>query len=186
MTTNITTKELKQYLSKNEPALYKTIGKHLNNPIKVLDLLIRHYQWTYQWGDIRNNDMGDKLNDNYRLLFVFIMENNSDIFNRFVNFMINSFKVAFDYKSKTWDKKLIINIIIKNKNTDWYDMLAFYTLMAGNYDDMIPLLANLELDPSINIPKRNCIKLFDLIITDKFANELIGTFRSEINNIKRN
>lgn len=65
-------------------------------------------------------------------------------------------------------------------------MLAFYTLMAGNYDDMIPLLANLELDPSINIPKRNCIKLFDLIITDKFANELIGTFRSEINNIKRN
>lgn len=44
--------------------------------------------------------MGDRLNDNYRLIFVFIMVNNFDIFNEFVNFMINSFKIAFDYKLK--------------------------------------------------------------------------------------
>lgn len=181
----MTTKELKLYLSKNEPALYKTIGKHLNYPVKVLDLLIRHYQWNYQWGDIRNNDMGNRLNDNYRLIFVFIMVNNFDIFNDFVNFMINSFKIAFDYKLKVWDKQLIIDIIIKNRNNDWYDMLSFYTLMAGNYDDMRPLLASLEVDKSINIPKRNCVKLFDLIVNDKFAHQLITTFKSELENIKR-
>lgn len=182
----MTTKELKKYLAMSEPAIYETIGRSLNKSDVTLDLLVRHYQWIYQFGDYHKNDMGAKMNANYKLIFTHVMENDKFECNTFLNNFIRSIKIAFDQNFQIWDKEIIINILIHNRTFFWYDLLAAYTLIAGNYDDIRPLLTKLDLDKTIKIPLKRCIKLFDLIVTNDFADQLIKAYVLDLKKDNKN
>lgn len=51
-----------------------------------------------------------------------------------------------------------------------------YTLIAGNYDEIRPFVNDMNIDETISIPSKLCAKLFDLIVTNDFADQLIKSF----------
>ena len=88
------------FLKKNDKALWKTIGKEINNPTAVTNELIRHYQWIFMMGDIDNLDMGDRINKNYKKLFVYSLRENPEFRDEFFNYILFVFKSAFDIEKK--------------------------------------------------------------------------------------
>lgn len=173
-------KELIKYLKKNDPALWRTIGKNINNPTVLVNELIRHYQWIFQMGDIDGLDLGDRINKNYKALFVFALENNIEFRDEFFNYILFVFKIAFDYNTKTWDKEVIQNILINNKRLFWFDYASMYTLIASSYDQIRPIIMNeFIVGPENDINKKYLVKLFDAIVNQKFFDKIKEQIKSE-------
>ncbi|MGL4950409.1 MAG: hypothetical protein ACRC4M_01005 [Mycoplasma sp.] len=173
------TYELKQYIKTNEPALYETIGKHLNNPARVLELLIRHFQWNYQYGNIAHNDMWLRFNDNYRRLFVTVLEDNNDLFQGFIDDILLTFRIAYNDETGTFNTQQIFDILLKNRWRYKYDLVAVYTLIAGNYDEVYELLKTYRPKKFMNMNIRKILRMFKSIITNDFASRLVEAVKED-------
>ncbi len=181
------TKEFAKFIKKNDPTVWKTIGKNINNPTVLTNEIIRHYQWIFQMGDIDNLDLGDRLNKYYKGLFVHSLKNDPLFRDEFFNYILFVFKVAFNENSKTWDRDIITNIFVNNRRLFWFDFAAMYTLIASSYSEIRPIIENeYNCDPEIGIEKKQLIKLFDGISNQKFFNELKQLIKKERLNTSKN
>lgn len=179
--------EIITFLKKNDKALWKTIGKDINDPTVITNELIRHYQWIFLMGDIDSLDMGDRINKNYKKLFVYSLRENPEFRDEFFNYILFVLKSGFDFDDKSWDRSIIIDILINNKRMFWFDFAAMYTLIASSYSELRPIIMNeFIVDDEIGISKQDFIKLFDGISNQKFFNELKDLIKKERLNTSKN
>lgn len=176
-----------KFLKKNDKALWQTIGKDINDPTVVTNKLIRHYQWIFLMGDIDNLDMGDRINKNYKKLFVYSIRENPEFRDEFFNYVAFVFRAAFNANSKNWDKSIVFDIMINNKRLYWFDFAAIYALIASNYSELRPIIINeFIMDDDMSITKDDFIKLFDSISNQKFFDELKSAIKKERMNTSKN
>ncbi len=181
------TKEFAKFIKKNDPVVWKTVGKNINNPTVLVNELIRHYQWIFQMGDIDNLDLGDRLNKYYKELFVHSLKSDSTFRDEFLNYMLFTLKIGFNDSTKSWDKDIIVNIFVNNKRLFWFDFSAMYVLIASSYSEIRPIIENeFNVDPEIGLDKQNLLKLFDGISNQKFFNELKQLIKKERLNTSKN
>lgn len=180
-------KPLYDYFKENDPAFWETIGKDFESPVIFLNEIIRHYQWIYYQGDLDELDLGSHINKYYKEAFIEVLARNPSIRDQFFNFLLNSFKIAYDYEKNAWYRKIVINILINNKNKYMYDYLAMYALIASSYNVLRWMLVHdYNCDEKIGIPKEEFIKLFDGISNQEFYNELKNIVKNQRNNSIKN
>ncbi len=181
------TKEFAKFIKKNDPTVWKTVGKNINNPTVLTNELIRHYQWIFQMGDIDNLDLGDRLNKYYKELFVHSLKNDPSFRDEFFNYVLFVLRPAFVESSKNWDRDILLNIFVNNKRLFWFDFAAMYALIASIYSEIRPIIQNeFIVDTEIGIDKQYFLKLFDGIANQKFYNELKQLIKKERLNTSKN
>ncbi len=181
------TKEFVKFIKKNDPVVWKTIGKNINNPTVLTNELIRHYQWIFQMGDIDNLDLGDRLNKYYKELFVHSLKNNPEFRDEFLNYILFVLRTAYNENSKNWDRDIIMNIFVNNKRLFWFDFAAMYALIASSYSEIRPIIENeFVVDPEIGVEKQGLLRLFDGISNQKFFDELKRLIKKERLNTSKN
>ncbi|MGL4951954.1 MAG: hypothetical protein ACRC4L_03120 [Mycoplasma sp.] len=170
----MTINKYKKYLKKEYPVAYASVGRFINNPEIAIEKIIKNIQWNYQYGKIEWNDMLSESNEIYNEIFTLLLENDLDTFFSLIDDFLLSIRISYDDSKGTFDKEIIKNIFLNNKNEYKYYTLSLYTLIAGNYDFIYNLLKE-EYRPIkfLNMNIRKVLKLFNSIITNEFADSLI-------------
>lgn len=180
-------KDYSKYLKENDPALWKIIGKDLENPTIVTNELIRHYQWILFMGDIDELDLWDQSNKYYKQTFVEMLYNNDDFRDEFLNYFLFVMKVAYDDKVQHWYREVTYSILVNNKRIFWFDYSAMYILIAANYSKLRDLIVyRFNCDSKIGISKQAFINLLDGICNQEFYDALKQRIKKERMNALKN
>ncbi len=152
---------------------YKLLSSKMNNPTKLIDSLVDYFQQELVHSNvflIKFNSLENKaLTD----LFVFAMTSKKEIADKFYNNFILSLKLAFDKNTNQWDKKTILEILVKNKSIKKYDLAAMTILINKTILLLKQYIVNLKVGDKISsIPLNNIFDLFEILASDYFFYEL--------------
>ncbi|MGL4948621.1 MAG: hypothetical protein ACRC42_04535 [Mycoplasma sp.] len=172
--------ELKKYLQQNEPEVYHTHGKHLFNPRKLLKLISETFRWNFQVGRYEYNDMWSVSNRAFSQMFINALENSPEVFTELMDLFLASLKICYIEDKNKFDLSLLTNIIIEKKWEKQYDIYTFYTLIAGNFDEIYNLLKDYKPGKIVLLNNDAIKMLFDEIISNSFAKRLLRKYKNKI------
>ncbi len=174
--------QVKQYLKRNEKNLYREYRGSLSDPVALVNQLVRHYQWIYEIQDFRYLDLQDRANKNYLNLFLYGLERSDELASDFINYFVFSFRNAFDIDTRTWNIDLIFNTFIHQCSYHEFDLIAMYSLIGATFDRFTKFIIKMKIEPKLNMTLKDVVAFFELIINQKFYEEL----KTEIYNKRKN